>query len=176
MRSSLRTAFATAGALGIALATSVVTAPASSADVLDASCVGSVAVTYSPGLTLTPQAVTASASSSYPTCLTSETGVTSATASGSLTDTLDCNSILTTTSGVKTYRWNDGTTSRFEYDRTSTRVLTQTVLTFTGTITAGKFAGSAAVETNVGASIGVLDCLSPGGVTSLSYTALVEIL
>jgi hypothetical protein len=90
--------------------------------------------------------------------------------------TLDCNSILTTTTGVKTYRWNDGTTSRFEYSRTGTRVLSQTVVTFTGTITAGKFAGSSAVETNVGVSLGVLDCLAPGGVTHVDFTALVEIL
>ncbi|MGC5165240.1 hypothetical protein [Luteimicrobium sp. DT211] len=164
-----------ATALGLLTAGVAGTAPAASANPLDATCTGSVAVDYTPGLTLTPQTVTATATSSYTACLTGQAGITSATASGSVIDTLDCNSLLTTTTGVKVYHWNDGTTSRFEYTRTGARVLSQTVLTFTGAITAGKFAGDSALETNVGVSIGLLDCLTPGGVTHVAYTTVLEI-
>ncbi|MFC8732876.1 hypothetical protein ACFT5B_10490 [Luteimicrobium sp. NPDC057192] len=167
----------TAGLAAVCLAVGAAfaIAPTASAGPLDATCTGTVAVDYSPGLTLTAQTVTASATSTYPSCLTSQTGVTSASASGSVTDTLDCNSLLTTTTGVKTYHWNDGTTSRFEYTRTGTRVLSQTVVTFTGTITSGKFSGDTAVETNIAANLGLLDCLAPGGVTHVDFTALVEL-
>ncbi|MGC5165239.1 hypothetical protein [Luteimicrobium sp. DT211] len=176
MRSIIRAAVAAAASLCAAIALIAATSSTASAEPSLATCVGTASVDYGPGVRLTPQLVTVTALQNYPTCVTGEDGVTAATASSSFVDTVGCDTLLGSSTGVRTYHWNDGTTSRFEYTRSATRVLSQTVATFTGTITAGRFAGSSVIETNIGPTLGVLDCLSAVGVTHIDFVAALQIL
>lgn len=144
----------------------------------DAVCRGTQTTTYKPGLTLapTPQAVTTT--STYANCeLLSEPGLTTGTSGGTAVQTLSCLDPLKAGSGSVTITWNTGETSTFTFTRTVTRAAGETVVTGTGTITAGKFAGRAAEEVIVGPTLDTLKCIREGiteriGVTTLTITSL----
>jgi len=137
------------------------------ADPLDMQCGGTLTVTWSPGLTLTPadQTVTTNeidapcVSASVPEITAGFTGVT-------IHATQSCLTTLEPGSGAKTFTWNTGQTSVFSFNRTVTIVGGNTVVTLTGAISQGLFAGDSAVEVLTGPALNTLQCLTPPGITS----------
>jgi hypothetical protein len=93
----------------------------------------------------TPAVISGTSNSSFPAAPTS------------------CLRVLNPGSGSKTVTWNTGQTSTFSYNKVSSNVGSN-VVTETGIITSGLFAGSTAVETVTGAA-DTLQCLSPPGLT-----------
>lgn len=163
----IRSWLALASALAAGVSLAAVQAPGASAANL-VECSGSNITTFSPGLRLTPQTVTLSYQESLSSCpVSSEPGLT-ATATASFPHTAGCLNLDLGTSGSKTFHWSTGETSTFEFTIVGTTLLGQVIVTDTGTITAGKFAGSAAVEVITNASLSLLDCLAAPGVETVS--------
>jgi hypothetical protein len=80
---------------------------------------------------------------------------------------VSCLSIGQTGSSIRVITWNTGQTSSFSYNAMSSIVNGNTVVTLTGAITAGLFAGDAAEEVIVSPALNLLGCLTPPGITSL---------
>jgi hypothetical protein len=140
-----------------------------SASLLDATCpAGHQVVTYSPGVTTASQTITVTYHLDLGACVSlTNPAVTNGTSSGTVTIPLSCTDLLSTMSATQDFTWNTGQTSRFSFLRTVTTANGQTVLTLTGTITSGLFAGSPAVLTVVQPTVDLLACQSPGGLTRL---------
>lgn len=152
--------------------------PASAA-VLDMTCVppSSNTTTYDPPLTLQPQDVVIHGSTQYGPC-TSPTrpDLTSGTASVAIPDSWSCAEVLGGTASVFTITWNTGETTTVSANRTSSVVAGVLLVTHTGTVTAGVFAGGTVVQTIVGPSADVMLCLAGLGTVSTIYsTVLLEI-
>ncbi|MFD5560813.1 hypothetical protein [Kitasatospora griseola] len=152
-----------------ALAAAALFAPAAPAhaDVIQVVCGGSQTTTYTPGLTNTPQTVQRSGTNIHTPCVStlppfSFSGSTSFTS----TTTLSCLSLTEANTGTDVIAWTTGRTSTFAYNRTVTIVQGQTVVTLTGSITAGDFAGATAVETITSVNLDLTACVTPQGVTS----------
>ncbi|TYB60237.1 hypothetical protein FXF51_32100 [Nonomuraea sp. PA05] len=123
-----------------------------SADALDVTCTppSSVAVTYSPPLTASPQTVTSTTNQQYGPCvsagvpgLTSGSRYTVVTSSG-----LSCLELLAARPFAFTITWNTGQTSTISGNLVAN--LAAGVLT--GTVTSGLFAGDTVVQQQVGAA------------------------
>ncbi|MGW0606850.1 hypothetical protein [Streptomyces sp. NPDC002640] len=132
-----------------------------------ATCLSSHTVNYSPGLLLTPQQVTISASTQYTACLGGGVSSGSST-SNPPPQSLSCLNLGEPASGTETITWNDGTTSTYSYNQTVVDAGAVSTVTRTGSISAGKFAGATAVRVITNPNLEVLDCLAPPGVTSKS--------
>jgi hypothetical protein len=148
-------------------AATVGTASTASADVADATCVGTQTTTYSPGLTLVPTQQNIQISWIYAPCVSvSEPAISSALSSATRQAPVSCLSIGQVGSSVRVITWNTGQTSTFSYNAMSSIVNGDTVVTLTGSITAE--------EVIVSPSLNLLGCLTPPGITSLfSTTTLV---
>ncbi|MBQ1099568.1 hypothetical protein KBY55_26780 [Streptomyces sp. b94] len=170
---------ATAGLMAAAL----VFAPAASASsdgLLDLTCTvpSSEATTYNPPLTLTPQDVTFSSTVQYGPCVSlSHPEITSG--SRSLQVLIPDRSCLTLLeAGVVTFTitWNTGQTSTISGSRTATVVGAALVVTVTGNVTSGVFAGDSVVQTSIGPATDILACtLGLGTVDSVYSTITLEI-
>lgn len=118
-------------------------APASAA-VADITCLGSQTVHYSPGLTLVPTDQTISVTTDYATCVsTTEPDITSG--QSFITTEVPartCLSPLDTDTITVTITWNTGATSTFTATRTVTDLAATILVTYTGTIVSGTFAGA----------------------------------
>lgn len=108
-------------------------------------------------------------------CASSDPGVTAGTSSSNLTFTLSCLTLDEATSGQFILHWGNGRTSTFVFNRTVTYPAGQAVVVNAGEITAGEFAGDTAVMTVAGASVNLLACAVPPGVTSQSGPIVLEI-
>jgi hypothetical protein len=165
--SHLRRAAAAVAALALGLSALVSVGTAASAAVIDLQCTGSQTLNYSPGLTLTPQAVTVSGSGSFSCPVSSDPTIsTGAFTVGPVGATLGC--ALTGGSGTFAYTWNNGQVSTVSATSLVTASLGVVSVTSTGTVVSGPFTGDTAVFTWTGASPGLLDCLTPTGVTQYS--------
>jgi hypothetical protein len=155
-----------AALLGLtAAACAVVVAAPASADPVDLTCVSSASSTYSPGLSLTTQATSITTAGQLDPCVSvSDPTVTSGTFGSTFTRTTSCLALLDTGTGTRVFHWSNGNTSSFTFSSTSTYVTGQIVTTLRGTITAGEFAGSSAVQV-VAFVADLTKCLLPGGVT-----------
>jgi hypothetical protein len=171
----IRRALASAAALATVAAVSLVTPLTAHASGLDVTCLGSAGITYSPGLQTTAQTVTATGSNTYDLCLSTDDTLDSGTSGGTITGSLSCDSLLTPSTGTKIYHWDNGETSTFSYSRTATRVLAQSVITFTGTVTEGEFAGDGVIEVDTGLTPTLLQCSSEPGVTIINFEVTLEI-
>lgn len=158
---------AAVAALALGLSALVTTGTAAGAAVVDLQCTGSQTLSYSPGLTLTPQAVTVSGSGSFSCPLSSDPAISTGSFTvGPVGATLGC--ALTGGSGTFAYTWNTGQVSTVSATSVVTANLGVVVVTSTGTVVSGPFAGDTAVFTWTGSSPGLLDCLTPAGVTQYS--------
>lgn len=155
--------------LVVALLATGMPALASQAAVLDVTCIGTETVTYQPGLLLTPQTVNVTVKGTLTPC----TGVTSGSYLQSFTATLSCATVLAGLAATRVFHWNDGTSSTFSYERRINNAGGQTTVTFVGTITAGRFAGSSAVQQVVFVTPNTLQCLAAPGLTNLGPGAAV---
>ncbi|MEU1053905.1 hypothetical protein [Streptomyces sp. NPDC005876] len=163
-------AIALAGALSL-LGATVVPASASSAGVLDVTCAGSQSTTYTPALTLAPQASTIAASTQYGPCVSlSQSGLTSGSRSASLSyPSRSCLDLLDSGTVTYTITWNTGQTSTISGNSTATVAGAAFVVTITGTVTSGLFAGDSAVQVNTGPATDVTLCTLGLGSVSNTY-------
>ncbi|MFC6061272.1 hypothetical protein [Streptomyces ochraceiscleroticus] len=139
-------------------------------------CNGSQDQKYSPGLKLVATPQTFSETTTYDICRPlSELGIASGTSeSTGKTPPMTCVDALRNNHVSKKITWNTGKTSTFTYDVTATHVGGQTVVTRTGTITSGAFAGQPAREVITGPTPDTLKCLK-GGITERTGVATLTI-
>lgn len=151
--------------------------PPAQADVLAASCNGTLENTYDPGLTLQTQTHTVTNHTDYSVCLsTSHPHLTAATSDVTVEAVTSCLIVLQPGSGSKTITWEDGQQSVFTWNRTVTSAGAVTIVTLTGHIVSGRFHGHPAVEVETFPVINFADCLAPGGLESRSALVTLEIL
>lgn len=134
--------------------------PAGAATLL--SCTGTESVTYSPPVTATPQSTTIDVNGNLPVCLLGG-GITSVRYQENITNTVSCLNLLGSGTGTRVFTYNDNSTSTFGYNKTVTTVGGNNIITFTGTILAGRYAGATAEEVITQVALNPL-CL--GGVGS----------
>ncbi len=160
-------AVATALAVGVPVGTAA-------ADPLDLVCAGTQTVTYSPGLTLVPTSQTITVQAIYSPCVSaSQPAVTAGQAGVTTHEVRSCLDVAEPGGATRFITWNTGQTSTFLYNAIVNTVGGNTVVTLTGTITAGLFAGDSAVQVIVGPTLDTLSCLIPPGITSrFSVTTL----
>jgi hypothetical protein len=151
------------------LAMSAVVFPSSAAHAVSADvvCVGAETVTYEPGLLLTPQTVNVTVHGVLAPCTSSDPDITSGTYTQHFTTTLSCATVLGGLAATRIFKWSDGQSSSFSYNRAINNVAGQTTVTFTGTIGSGKFMGDTAIEQVVFVTLNALQCLTPPGLTTL---------
>ena len=149
---------------------------AAHAAVLDASCVGTQTATYSPGLTLTPAMQSVGANTVYTPCVSpGRPALTAARNTSFARQSLSCLDVDQTGSGSKIIVWNTGEISAFAFNRTVSHLAGTAVVTLTGAITAGVFAGDTAVEVITGPSLDILACFMPPGITGRAGATVLTI-
>lgn len=126
------------------------------AGTVDAQCVGSFTRTFSPAVTLTAQSVTATSADSYSTCLVGPAGI-GATVT---TLSLSCVTLTVGPAETETIAWQDGAGDTSTVAWSQPVISAQTVV-FTGTVTAGLYAGDTAAKVTSGVSYlgSVVGCL-----------------
>lgn len=127
-------------------------APSAEADTVNASCLGTQHVNQSPGLLLlTPRVTTLTVDEIFAPCISpSHPGITAQSHSSFQTRPITCLALLSPNSFTKVLTWSTGATSTFAFNQVATTVGGNTVVTLTGVITEGLFAGSTAIETIAG--------------------------
>ena len=167
---AVRRAAAVGAVLGVVAGAVLASATGAGAAVL-LQCEGTNATSFSPGLLLAEQEVRLTYAESLGPCLvSSDPAVRSGSAAASFPVLAGCLHLDPGVAGSKTFTWNTGETSRFEFTIVGTTVAGQVVVTNTGTITAGKFAGAVAEEVIANASLSLLNCLAPPGVEAVGGT------
>lgn len=157
-------------------------------------CAGTVAANYSPGLTLTPRAVSITSQAAVNCPLSTDPAYGSATFGGSSSGTLSC--LLGPAGGTLTFHWRDkgprtGKATfhgdggkEGKHDRTSTAVIHSIaalrpngniVTVSTGKITDGAFKGATVVTEVTLLASQQTACLTPQGLTSASGPTTVTI-
>jgi hypothetical protein len=117
----------------------------------DATCDGTITVTYSPGLTSTHRNTHVKDDEKLSSCTSTDATLKSGSSQHESDDpNLSCKP-STTVSNPQAHRkvitWNNGKTSTFEYKTQATQVRGDRKATHTGTIVAGEFTGDSAVGT-----------------------------
>ncbi|MGC5014161.1 hypothetical protein ACLQ2R_25645 [Streptosporangium sp. DT93] len=142
-----------------------------------ATCTGSSAISYSPGLTFTPQTVTYSETDTLTSCTSTVSGLTSGT-SGTVF-TLPGASCLAApslnTDPTFTITWNTGQHSVINLTFTDLIVAGTEQVTGTGTVTSGPFTGGNATVVWVYPVLNPLQCLASPGLTSQSGTLIAQL-
>ncbi|MDC0677655.1 hypothetical protein [Sorangium atrum] len=130
-------------------------APARAA-VIDVQCVGSFDRSFSPAVTVTSQTVTVTEAFDYDTCVLGP----SATGAASITLSLGCVPVSAGPPETETVTWNDATGGTSTITWSAPSVVGQTAI-FTGTVTAGRYAGDSATKVTSGISYlgSVVGCL-----------------
>lgn len=175
------TAVLAAGALtvlatGAADAATVGAPAASAAAVGDLTCVTPThnTLSFSPALTINPQTETLTSHSDLGPCVSlSQPAITSGTWTSVTPNVpgMTCLGLLGTNTGTHTITWNTGQTSTVSGNRVSNLVGATLVVTLTGTVTSGVFAGGTVVEQFVGVSTDLVACtLGLGSVSSIDST------
>lgn len=163
---------------GVAMVASALVTCAASADEPTplVECLGTESITYTPGLTTTARDVDLAAQGTVAPCVSVlgpdfAGGQITFDGSGSLSCLAGGNS-----TGAGTIAWNGGQESEFTYTGgVSLRPLGVTVLVLTGEVTDGAFEGAGMLTTITLASLDLLACLSPQGVTSTGGPITVNI-
>lgn len=133
-------------------------------------CSGSSSATWSPGATNTTQTITVTTNEQWNVCalILQPPLLTSASTLNQFTANFSCQSILAPVPATWTITWANGATSTYAFTSRVNAVSNNLVITTTGTITAGLYAGDSAVATyvldNLGATL-ANQCNTPGGVT-----------
>lgn len=145
-------------------------------------CTGSSAISYSPGLTFTPQTVTFSETDTYSSCTSTDTSLTAGSFSANVTQSgkscalVDVSGPITSLGGTYTISWNNGQSSTLQALVVTDVVIGGTeVFTGVGTVASGEFAGDDATVVWLYPVLNPLQCLTSQGLTSQSGTVSVEI-
>jgi hypothetical protein len=161
--------------LAVLMAGSVVAAPAAMAGTSSfAACVGTTADTYHPGLTFIPRMVHFHAADTFPVCTSSDPALTSGTDVTDVDLELSCAEPVLAPAKL-TVHWNNGRSSTLSFS-TVVEGSGQTVVTASGTVTEGEFAGAAVTAQYSQLPLDPQDCLSDGGVTNVMGTASLQII
>jgi hypothetical protein len=163
----LHPVLAAACAAMLATALTVLTAPTPAhAVTVDLGCVGVEEATFDPGLRLFNQLIHFTDHIDYTACTSSSAPTIASGTHDVEADFEDsCLTVFGSGSGEREIVWNTNETSTFTFDYVFSQSGGQAVVTETGVITAGRFAGSDAVETLTGGTINLLHCLFAPGVT-----------
>ncbi|MFE9750166.1 hypothetical protein ACFYOT_35095 [Saccharothrix saharensis] len=147
-----------------------------SAGVLDVTCTppSSQIDTFTPPLTLAPQNVTVGIKAQYGPCVSlSNPALTSgSTDVTALVPGLSCLDLLQSGALTFTILWNTGQTSTISSSYTVTIAGAALVVTRTGTVTSGLFAGSAVLQVITGPATDVLLCTAGLGTVSSTYSVV----
>jgi hypothetical protein len=142
-------------------------------------CTGQEAISYSPDLTDTPQAITTTVNGMLGLagdpglCVALGTDITSATyAQTYYNPSSSCNEFVYGVPNSKKIDWNSGAPSYFSYTTDIAFVNGDYVVTLTGDIASGQFAGDLAVETIVVPEYSQTECAA-GIPSSTGQAALV---
>lgn len=138
--------------------------PFAEAATVDVTCLGTQHVNHSPGLLLlTPRVTTLTVDEVFAPCTSpSHPGITARSHRSFQTRPITCLALLSPNSFSKVLTWSTGETSTLQFNQLATNVAGNSVVTLTGVITNGLFAGSTAVETITGPANG-LECLFEPG-------------
>jgi hypothetical protein len=162
-----------------AIVFSVLTATPATAGVLDVTCVppSSDSVIFTPPLTLAPHPVTVFASTQYGPCTSASVpGITAGSRSVTINNTRSCLDLLKSNPVTFTITWNTGQQSTISGNTSVSTAGAVLVVTITGNVTAGLFAGDSVVQTVTGPATDVLLCtLGLGTVSSIYSLATLEI-
>ena len=143
---------------------------------LDATCTppSSSNLTYSPPLTNVPQVSTPSLSWQLGPCVsTSVPALTSGTSTVTGTpQPRTCLELLSAGPETRTIHWNTGAASGMSLNRTVTLAGTALVVTHTGTVTSGLFAGDTVVITETGVATDILLCTAGLGTVNSIYNLI----
>ncbi|MFJ9130297.1 hypothetical protein ACIRJS_40065 [Streptomyces sp. NPDC102340] len=167
MNRHLGTAARAATALLLTSAFAVLAAPAAHADPTLMTCTGTGLQTYSPGITLTTRETVVTNTSDLTSCAGGPVS-SGHHRFGPFTTTASC--LYTPPAGPDAFdlTWNDQTTSHYVGTYTVLTTGGQLIVTSTGTITSGRFAGKALQEVVTYTAPNLLQCATPEGVTSVS--------
>lgn len=147
----------------LALASTAPFSTTANATELEAQCTGTQHLTYSPGLRLSNQTVTTTGNTAY-TCTGGQ--VTSGSNSFTATGSRSCLSAVAP-AFTTTTTWNDKSTSTITGTAAVATVGGNTVVTRTGTVTAGRFQGAQVIDVATGPTLaGLTDCLTAPGLAS----------
>jgi hypothetical protein len=163
-----RLAHAVVGLAAITVASMFVAVPGANASDGSITCRGTEVLTYSPGLKMFTRTVTLNATANFGPCVSTNPAIASGTAGtppGGVPANLSCLNLLDSSSGQATVKWNNGTTSRYFFNRITQTVGGQLIATASGAVTAGEFLGRSVLIVSVSPAPNFLDCLSPGGMT-----------
>jgi hypothetical protein len=144
---------------------------------LDVTCTSpsSSNVSYSPPLSITPQVSLSSTSLQLGPCVSASVpGLTSGThAEAGVPRERTCLELLDSRSQTRTITWNTGDTSTLSLNRTTTVAGAVLIVTLTGTVTSGLFAGDTVVATATGAATDITLCTLGLGTVFGVYSAMV---
>ncbi|MBW4569865.1 MAG: hypothetical protein KME31_18125 [Tolypothrix carrinoi HA7290-LM1] len=140
------------------------------AQVLELTCTGSQTTTYSPGLQLTPQPTNLTIQGAATTCTSlTDSSVKSGTYTATGQVTNSCLLSSPTPAFDLTINWNNGQSSTISFtSNTVLSPLATTQVVSTGQVTSGLFQGAMATSSVTVVTPQATQCLSPGGVTTLS--------
>lgn len=150
-----------------AISVVVIYASPAHAGTVDVLCQGTEAASFSPGLTFTVKHTNMMVDGMFPTCASSDPNVDSGTSQAHLQGDLSC--LEGSASGPTEYQWNTGETSTAEITAAvAVRPAGGALITVTGTVTAGKFAGDTLYAVLAVLPDELLGCLTASGVQSTS--------
>ncbi|MCS7478756.1 hypothetical protein ACFFQW_12955 [Umezawaea endophytica] len=177
MIKSLRTAAAVLTTAVSALAlTALGPTGTASAVVQDVTCTppSSNTATYNPPLTMTPRDGTLTGTAQYGPCVSvSNPAITSGSSGGTTTVSgRTCLDLLQSGTSAFTITWNTGQTSTISANRTSTIAGGLLVVTNTGTVTSGVFAGSTVVRVITSPATDITLCTLGLGTVSSVYSLI----
>jgi hypothetical protein len=148
-------------ACGIALFSSVAPAGATEETTGDVVCTTNSTWTFTPGIVLVPRATITQVHDEYTSCV-SQTDITGGASDFTVEREAGCLEPIAAVPETRVINWANGKTSTFSYTVTVSSLPGLDVVTKTGTITAGEFAGSIAQATQVAPTLDLLQCLGQG--------------
>jgi hypothetical protein len=137
---------------------------------------GTAALTFDPGVTLTPRFINVHADATFAPCVsTTNPGIVSATASVTASGTLSC--LTGATTGTQRISWSDGSHSDISFTGVvGVQPGGQKAVVITGKVTGGAFVGGTVAETLIFITTQSLQCLTPKGITSGGGPATITII
>lgn len=182
VRKGFKVLAAVAALAAATVTTTVVATPTAAAAGAVVTCTGQENVSWSPALTNTPRDTMVTingrlgALGSPGACVSVGAGVDSAQYQEIFTFPNDsCTTAGLAVPGSRLITWDDGETSTFTFSATIVNGIGSEVVTLTGTISEGRFAGTPAVETVQVPQLNPLLCAGPGA-TSVTGQAELELL
>ncbi|WP_434041801.1 MULTISPECIES: hypothetical protein [Sorangium] len=140
-------------------------------------CVGSSAVSYSPGLTNTQRTVTFSETDTYSSCMSTDTSLTAGVSSVTVTlPGASCNGGGVFPPSSYTVFWNNGQSSTMTLTVTDVIVGGVEQATGVGTVTSGEFTGGLVTIVWLFPVPNPLQCMTSQGITSQSGTMALQII